>query len=104
MRLTDIIRCNHQITEGKSQLFIAETNFLYKGLPILKDSLVYFDGLSEIRVNMIGFGIFQEKNIPDLISDYLPKDDDNNYLVEKVSNCKNEIYKLRSSARGIWHN
>jgi len=104
MKLTDIIKNGHEIQEGKSIFFKADKDFIYQGLPILKNSLVYYNGKSKINVNMIGFGMFEESNIPNLITDKLPQDNERNYLVEKCSNCEFEILKIPFSGQGIWHN
>ena len=104
MKLTDIIKNGHEIQEGKSIFFKADKDFIYQGLPILKNSLVYYNGKSTIDVNKIRFGMFQESNIPNLITDKLPQDNKRNYLVEKCSNCEFEILKLQLGGRGIWHN
>jgi len=68
MKLRDVIATGFKIAEGKSQLFIAEIDFDYNGLPILKDSLVYYDGKSELRINMVEFALFKDKNLPGSVS------------------------------------
>jgi len=103
MKPTDIIKKGTSIIDGKSTFFLAEKDFIYQGLPILKNSLIYYDGKSHVKVNMIDFGIFQKSNIPELITDQLPEDDELNYLVDKSSTCDFEIIKLKRSWRGIWH-
>ena len=103
MKLTDIIPKQSSIIVGKTQFFIAANDFDYNGLPILKDSIVYYYS-GNIKVNLIGFGIFQDSNIPKLIAEKLPEDEHRNYIVEKCGLCKYEIEKLKSDWRGIWHN
>jgi hypothetical protein len=102
MKITDITRKGSEIQDGISCLFIAEKAFSYKNLPILKDSLIYYDG-KRLSVNMIEFAIFQQSNIPKFIDGVLPEDEKRNYLVEKCSNCEFEVEKLESGWRGIWH-
>ena len=103
MQLTEIIKKASSIREDASiQFFIAEDNFEYKGLPILKDALVYYDGKNEITVNTALFGIFKESNYPDLINDKLPEDK-SNYLVENKSSCEFALNKLNFGHTGIWH-
>jgi len=104
MKLTEIIRKDSKIAEGYSQFFIAEKDFSANGIPILKDALVFYDGVSKVKINLIGFGIFQKRNVPELITHQLELDSDSNYMVEKSTTCGEEIYRLRSSGRGIWHN
>lgn len=103
MQLTEIIKKASLIREDASiQFFIAEDNFEYKGLPILKDALVYYDGKNEITVNTALFGIFKESNYPDLLNDKLPEDK-SNYLVENKSSCEFALNKLNFGHTGIWH-
>lgn len=104
MKLTDIISTNNQIKEGEASFFIAADNFTYNGLPILKDSLVYYNGSSEIKVNLIAYGIFQETNVPALVKHVTPEDDEFNFIVDKSNSCECEEIKLSSSWRGLWHN
>ncbi len=103
MQLTEIIKKASSIREDASiQFFIAEDNFEFKGLPILKDALVYYDGKNEITVNTALFGIFKESNYPDLINDKLPEDKFN-YLVENKSSCEFALNILKFGHTGIWH-
>ncbi len=103
MKLTEIIPKQGLIVSSKPQFFIAECNFDYNGLPILKDSLIYFDGKNKVKVNQFIFGIFQERNVPNLISHQLPEDEEYNYIVDKFSSCQYEITKLPSGLSGTWH-
>jgi hypothetical protein len=102
MKLTDIIRKGSEIQDGKSCFFIAENDFSYKNLSILKNSLIFYDGKT-LKVNMVEFATFQESNIPKFIDGKLAEDEHLNYLVEKCSNCNFEVEKLESGWRGIWH-
>ena len=74
MKFTDIIRKDSEIREGRPELFIAENDFSFNGLPILKDSLVFYDGKHSINVNMMLLGIFQKSNVPDIIPEELPEE------------------------------
>ena len=102
MKLTDIISKGNEIQDDQSCFFIAENDFSYKNLPILKNSLIFYGG-KILNVNMMEFGVFQESNIPKFINGKLPEDEKGNYLVEKCSNCDFEVEKLKSGWRGIWH-
>jgi hypothetical protein len=104
MKLTDIIPKQGSIIPGKNQVFIAHKDFLHNELQILKDSLIHFDGKSKVEVNQIGFGLFQESNVPILISHQLPEDEDSNWIVDRYSSCQYEITKLPSGSSGTWHN
>jgi hypothetical protein len=104
MKITDILSIQDSILSGKPQFFIAQNDLMYNGLPILKDSLVFYDGKREISVNQINAGIFQESNVPSLICHQLPKDKKGNYFVDKVSLCQYEITELPSGRGLIWHN
>ena len=86
MKLTDIISKGNEIQDDQSCFFIAENDFSYKNLPILKNSLIFYGG-KILNVNMMEFGVFQESNIPKFINGKLPEDEKGNYLVEKCSNC-----------------
>ncbi len=104
MKLTDIISKKSEIQEGIAQFFIAENDFSYHGLPILKNSLIFYDGDNDLRVNMIQFVLFGKSNAPKLVSEYLPKHSDNiSRIVERCSDCEFEIDKLGIAWRGIWH-
>ncbi len=98
MVLTEIISKKSEISTGTAQFFIASEDFEFEGLPILKDSLVYYDGNSSVRVNMINFGIFQNG----LISANLPKNGIN-YQVDRLTSCELEIDELGGGDKGIWH-
>jgi hypothetical protein len=104
MKLPEIIEKANEITLGSSMLFIASENFNYGQLPILKDSLVYYDDYKKtIAVNMIEFGLFQKKHVETFkLKNALPEKD-RNYIVEKNSNCNLEVTTLDSLWRGIWH-
>ena len=103
MKLTDIILKRGEIRSGSAQLFLAEKDFTFMGLPILKDSLVSYDGKSMVHVNMIPYGFFRESNVPEYITAPLPKDDDSFFLVENTGLCKYEMDMLQDGSRGIWH-
>jgi len=105
MKFTDIISRGISIEEGIAQLFIADKDFSYMGLPILKNALVYYNGKDSIKINMVGLGLFQDSNVPHLIKEKLPKNSNNglNRLIEKVSSCSFEIDILNLRKHGIWH-
>lgn len=103
MKLTEIIKKESFINENASeQFFIAENDFEYKGLPILRDSLVYYNGRQEISVNTVLFGIFQESNYPDLINEKL-REENFKYKVENNTNCEFAIKELNPGEMGLWH-
>jgi hypothetical protein len=102
MKLTDIIPKSSEIREGDSQLFIAEKDFTFKGLSILKDSLVECDN-EGISVNLIEFSVFQSKSVQGFSGSRMSEDDTANYLIERCSTCKYEIEELDLGWRGIWH-
>jgi hypothetical protein len=103
MQLTEIIRKASAIREDTAiQFFIAENDFDYKGLPILKDALIYYNGKNEIIVNTAIFGIFKKSNYPELINDMLPESNFN-YIVDKNTNCECAINELNSGKMGLWH-
>ncbi len=103
MQLTEIIRKASSIKQDASvQFFIAENDFEYNGLPILKDALIYYNGKNEIIVNTTIFGIFKKSNYPDLLNNKLPEEKFN-YIVDNNSNCEFAINELNSGKMGIWH-
>lgn len=97
------IRKASGIEEGKPQLFIAEENFSYKGLPILKDSLVLYDGEGKIDVNMIYFGILQDSNVPVILDKILEPKNSLIKTLGKVSDCPQEMDEIDMLDTGIWH-
>ena len=105
MYLTDVLRKQDSIVPSQEQLFIATNDFDFNGLPILKDAMVYYDGKNEIEVNRFIGGILQKSNVPKLIMQQLPEDENGNYLVDKSSsNCQYEVHKIPSVSFIIWHN
>ena len=105
MKLTDAIYKKSEIQEGITQFFIADNDFSYNGLPILKDSLVYYNGDDKLQVNMTLLGIFQERNVPEYVLKNLPSHSDDDFLkiVERCSDCAFEIVELDTTWHGIWH-
>lgn len=103
MKLTDVISKESRIEEGNPKFFIAEKNFFINGFPILKDSLVSYDGKSKIEVNLHLLGHLQAINVPKYISQTLPEDESHNVLVTKSSSCAKEMEKLPLSGWGLWH-
>ncbi|MBW6481675.1 MAG: hypothetical protein K0B10_01315 [Vicingaceae bacterium] len=103
MKVTEIIKKGTYLQGGIRSLFIADKDFIYQGLPLLKNSLIYYNGKNAIQVNMVELALFQEANIPELITAKLHQDDKFNYLVDKCSNCESEITKLKANWFGIWH-
>lgn len=91
MKIKELIPTGIQIIEGKSQYFISETDFMFKGIKILKDSLISNDG-ERIQVNHSGLGFFSS-----LI-------ENRELSFEKVSECDFELNKLESGRSYIWHN
>jgi hypothetical protein len=102
MKLKDIIARQDKIIIGKEQLFIANKDFQFFGLAVLKDSIVYYNGMSELRVNLILLGIFGEKHVPALVKEQLHFDE-NYFYTEQVSNCPQECFKLDKGSWGVWH-
>lgn len=103
MKIRNAIRRASDIEEGKPQLFIAEENFTYKGLPILKDSLVLFDGVGKVDVNMIYFGILQDSNVPEILDNILEPKNSLIKTLDKVSECSQEMEEIDMLDTGIWH-
>jgi len=105
MKLDEVIKKDSKIVENQTQFFIADKDFLYEGLPILKNALVYNNGRGLIEVNLMRLGILQDRNVPDIIKSKLPEDDKyGDKLVDKVSSCNSEINVLDLVEYGIWHN
>ena len=102
MKITDIVSRKSEIFADTSELFVAEKDFSFEGLPILKDSLVYYDR-NRIYINMIEYGLFQKNNFPAIIKAILPIGNKGNQMVEKCSTCEFEVEVLGSGLRGIWH-
>jgi hypothetical protein len=103
MELVNAIRKASGIVEGKPQLFIAQENFNYKGLPILKDSLVLYDGVGKIDVNMIYFGILQDSNVPVMLDHILEPKNSLLKTLGTVSDCPKEMDEIDMLDTGIWH-
>ncbi len=103
MEIRNAIRRASGIVEGKPQLFIAEENFTYKGLPVLKDSLVLFDGIGKVDVNMIYFGILQDSNVPLMLECILEPKNSLIKFLGKVSDCPQEMDEIDMLDTGIWH-
>lgn len=103
MEIRNAIRKAKGIVEGKPQLFIAEENFSYQGLPILKDSLVLYDGVGKVDVNMIYFGIFQDSNVPVILDQILEPKNSLLKKLGKVSDCPQEMDEIDLLDTGIWH-
>jgi hypothetical protein len=101
MKPTEIIRRDSVIVEGTPSFFIADKNFEFSGLPILKDSLVYCDG-KRIKVNSVRFGIFQDSKGFDYVLEH-PAQENGDYIFEKVSSCSRELNILPSGDLGLWH-
>jgi hypothetical protein len=102
MQIGQLITRQDKIIVGKQQLFIAKKDFSFFGIPILKDSMVYYNGLGELRVNLILLGIFAEPYVPKLVEKKL-RADDNFYYVDKVSDCPLESNELDKGSWGVWH-
>lgn len=104
MKLTDLIKFDNQIIEGKKQLFIASQNFSFKGLPIIKDSLVTNNG-KLLRVNILKTIFALDSSHSDLydLNGVLPLEENMYYNVDKKSRCPNEEVKLDSASIGYWH-
>jgi len=104
MKLTDIITKDNEIRLGETQFFIAENDFSFNGLPILKDSLVSYNGNDKIVINFTLLPFFDERNVPNIIEKQLPKDySKRNYVIERVSSCEFEIERFLRGHKGIWH-
>lgn len=103
MEIRNAIRRATTIVEGTPQLFIAEENFSYKGLPILKDSLVLFDGVGKVDVNMIYFGILQDSNVPTILDQILEPKNSLIKTLGSVSDCPQEMDEIDMLDTGIWH-
>ncbi len=103
IELRNAIRRASGIVEGKPQLFIAEENFTYKGLPVLKDSLVLYDGEGRIDVNMVYFGIFQDSNVPVMLDRILEPKNSLIKTLGRVSDCPQEMDEIDMLDTGIWH-
>lgn len=103
IELRNAIRRDSGIVEGKPQLFIANENFTYKGLPVVKDSLVLYDGEGRIDVNMVYFGILQDSNVPKLLDHILEPKNSLIKTLGKVSDCPQEMDEIDMLDTGIWH-
>jgi hypothetical protein len=90
MKIKELIPSGIEIIEGKSQYFISEADIMFKGIKILKDSLILNDG-ERIQVNHSGLGFF---------SSLIEK----RFSIEKVSECDFELNELESGRSYIWHN
>lgn len=99
MKINELIRKDNEIVEGKSQLFITDSDITYKGIPILENSLVWFDGKDEVNVNMIEYYCLRSINLPQNKG----KEEDADYIIEHVGKCENEETSLTIGWRGIWH-
>lgn len=103
MELNQIIGKAGKLEEGKPQLFVAEKNFNFKGLPILKDSLILYDGEDRMDVNMIYFSVFQDRNYPAVLKDTLEPKNSLLKSIDTVSECPKEMEELDTLDTGIWH-
>jgi len=106
MKLTDVLKRENKIVEGQYQLFIAANDFSFKGLPIIKDSLVLNNGKNKIVINMVRYVHLKNEFNNGLLKNRLPKNEHNKFklLVEKCSSCDKEEMELKTGALGIWHN
>ena len=103
IEIRNAIRKSSGIVEGKPQLFVAEENFSYKGLPVLKDSLVLYDGEGRIDVNMIYYGVLQDSNVPLLLDNILEPKNSLIKTLGRVSDCPQEMDEIDMLDTGIWH-
>jgi len=105
MKIQDVIYKGSKIDLEKSSLFLADSDFKLKKLPINKNSLVYYNSVTKVvNVNWISYGIFQRGNIPQLISDSLPSSETRlKYAIDKNSSCPKEETILNKGGLGIWH-
>ena len=103
MKIKDVIKKESTIENEKNSFFIADSNFEFKGLPILKNSLIFYYN-NNISVNKVRFGIFQSSNFPSLLLNKMEEDKHGDYIAEKVSNCNFELSTLQSGGLGLWHN
>ena len=87
MKLTDVLKRENKIVEGQYQLFIADNDFSYKGLPIIKDSLVLNNGKNKIVINMVRYIHLKNEFNNGLLKNRLPENEHNKFklLVEKCS-------------------
>jgi hypothetical protein len=102
MEIGEIIARQDKIIVGKQQLFIAKRDFSFFGVPILKDALVYYNGLGELRVNLVLMGVFSDSHVPRLVLKKLTSDI-NFYYAKKASHCPMECTELDKGSWGIWH-
>jgi hypothetical protein len=96
MKIADLIAKKCTITEGVSDLFIAERDFYVNELPIVKDSLVSTNGRF-VTVNMIEYNFFES---------IIPMEKCGNprfFAVDNLNECEYEDQQLRVNWRGIWH-
>lgn len=105
MKPNEIFKKASSLTLETPSLFLVERDFNFQELPILKGSLVYYDGNS-INVNgIIPYKLFDEKQNPKLIStdnlDSILKG--NKFIFENVSDCILEENELFTVGGGIWH-
>lgn len=103
MRLTDVIKYGNQIVEGQEQLFIASEDLLFRGLPILKDALIFNNG-KRLSVNILeAFAL--DSSHQDLygLKGVLPKEENMYFIIDKNSSCMEEETKLLVSSIGYWH-
>ena len=66
MKIKDVIKKGSTIENEKNSFFIADSDFEFKDLPILKNSLIFCYN-NNISVNKVRFGIFQSSNFPSFL-------------------------------------
>lgn len=103
-KLTDILKRASKIESGELQLFIADQDFEFCGFPIKENSLVYYDGKDEVKINMIEYALFGPLSVPLLSGNSLTENDDFEYETVCVGTCAKEDSFLKIAWRGIWHN
>ncbi len=103
MKLIDIIPNGNKIVEDSNQLFIASEDFFYKGLPILKDSLVYYDGTT-IKVNILPSTVLSSSNMGlSKLKGQIREDDDGNLIINRESECPLEETEIQTGGVVFWH-
>ncbi|MBC7694667.1 MAG: hypothetical protein H7141_04385 [Burkholderiales bacterium] len=102
--LTNILKRASKIEEDVRQLFVADQDFSYCGFPIKENSLVYYDGNDEVKINMQEYSLFGPLSVPTLMDTCLMKTDNFKYNTQQVGTCEKEDTVLKIGWRGIWHN
>jgi hypothetical protein len=103
MKVIDVLHEKSEIDLSIENLALLNKDSLINGLKIIKGSLVYYDGSDSLKVNLIDFGIFQDRNYPEFYKEKINKDFDESIEFERRTECSYELSEIDFMHSGLWH-